>query len=504
MAGLFDTTRRSLLIRLVAIGSGLLLMAGQLYGPLAPLGIAAFMGVAFIVLRLNANKLDLAVAGLYMGLAYILVQMYVLRLPVVMTAILMIYMVAMTTAMVMGIGILSRLSVVGGCLAAGAWAAFIDWINISAVDIWSAAQSFSRCWSSWPAMIQFSSVTGITGVTFTVVSLATIFAKVCFYPKQRTRLVIAAATMILVFAVINRVMWYAQPKASIKVAAVGWTNIDEDKFGSSDSREGFEYLFSVPAAQAAERGAKIVVTPELGFYLGDEDREKWLERFRKVAAENDIYLAVGYYNGVVHENRLFYMSPAGQVLGEFTKKHITAFEDFDEGDGKPVVIQADDLRIGGMICQDDNFTALTRDYGRLALDIAAVPTLDWYQVKDAHFQSSIHRAIESRYAIIRAARDGISAIVSAKGQVLARKDHFKDGPGYVIAEVAVYDTVTLYSICGDKLMVGLAAAYIAGFVGFSIAAGRYKKDVKAANVTIADQPKDDSAIKVDDRIISGI
>jgi apolipoprotein N-acyltransferase len=157
-----------------------------------------------------------------------------------------------------------------------------------------------------------------------------------------------------------------------------------------------------------------------------------------------------------------------------------------------------------MICQDDNFTAFTRAYGKLGLDIAAVPTLDWYQVKDAHFQSSVSRAIECRYAVVRAATDGISAVISAKGKVLAKMDHFKDGPGCVVAEVGIYDTVTLYSILGDKTMIGLGAVYLAGFIGFSIAAGKYKKDVKIANAAITSMARDDSKMKVDEKVVSEV
>ena len=75
--------------------------------------------------------------------------------------------------------------------------------------------------------------------------------------------------------------------------------------------------------------------------------------------------------------------------------------------------------------------------GELAgVQIVAVPTLDWAAVKDAHFQGSIHRAIESRYVIVRAAINGISAVVSARGEVIAEMDHVENGAGYVVAEIA--------------------------------------------------------------------
>ena len=75
-------------------------------------------------------------------------------------------------------------------------------------------------------------------------------------------------------------------------------------------------------------------------------------------------------------------------------------------------------------------------------------TFDWPAVKSAHFQSSVGRAIESRYAIVRAARNGISAIISPHGEVLARRDHYTDGPGAIVAEVRLRPMRTVFSIAG--------------------------------------------------------
>ena len=80
--------------------------------------------------------------------------------------------------------------------------------------------------------------------------------------------------------------------------------------------------------------------------------------------------------------------------------------------------------------------------------LVCVPTLDWEAVRKPHFQSSIHRAVDSRYAILRATMDGISAIVAPAGEVVAERDHYKEGPGFIIAEVALSSEVTLFSRFG--------------------------------------------------------
>jgi len=65
----------------------------------------------------------------------------------------------------------------------------------------------------------------------------------------------------------------------------------------------------------------------------------------------------------------------------------------------------------------------------------------------------IHRAIDSRFAIVRAASNGISAIISPRGEILDVRDHFRGGPGLVIADVPVYNRRTIFSRHGHWFVV---------------------------------------------------
>ncbi|MHC4302232.1 MAG: nitrilase-related carbon-nitrogen hydrolase [Planctomycetota bacterium] len=104
--------------------------------------------------------------------------------------------------------------------------------------------------------------------------------------------------------------------------------------------------------------------------------------------------------------------------------------------------------------------------------MVVVPTNDWLYVRKAHFQNSIHRAIESRFAVVRAATNGISAIVSPTGKRLAASDHFADGPGLLVSDVDVYDMRTIFSRFGNWFVVVsgvfVAAHVIPGWGGLSL------------------------------------
>ena len=170
----------------------------------------------------------------------------------------------------------------------------------------------------------------------------------------------------------------------------------------------------------------------------------------------------------------------GEVLSEYTKTYLTVFEDYRKGDGRLRIIEADGVQVGGMICQDDNFTRFSREYGRRRVGVVVVPTLDWRTVKGAHLQSSIHRAIESRYAIVRAAQNGISAIISPKGEVLASYDHFEEGPGAIAAEVGVYSSRTVFSVVGHWPVV-VSFVFLVVYAGWYLRHRLLQSKSKASN-----------------------
>ena len=159
------------------------------------------------------------------------------------------------------------------------------------------------------------------------------------------------------------------------------------------------------------------------------------------------------------------MDGRGSCRLDYEKTHLIALvEGYKKGSG---ALQSCPVgggpRVGLMICQDDNFTDLARGYGRAGAALLAVPTNDWKQVKDFHLENSIFRAVENGYAVVRAASNGVSAIVSPRGELLARRDHFRDGPGLILARVALRGGPTPYSLAGDwPPLVGLLLLVVGG------------------------------------------
>ena len=446
-------SKEGLFCRLAGGLSGLLLVVGHLYPAGALLQVVALVPILYVLARRDVGRRAVMLAGMYMGFCYILPQLIALRLPVVMSLILLVHFTVLMVIFACGSAQLLGGSALAGSFAIGAFLVVLDWVNFTVVPIWGTAQSLGRPWSRYPVLIQFVSLTGITGIIFVLGVLQGLAVNIIIRSKQRGRLFGAGLVVVLVFAGVNVIIGNEQPAGKLKVAAVGWTSDDDRKLGGIYSEKGFEVLFAGPAARAADEGARLIVSPELGFCIRETEREKQLGRFAEIARRHNVFLAIGYFNEDENENRLLFMSGEGKVLSEYTKTYLTAFEDFRKGDGCLRIIEADGVRVGGMICQDDNFTRFSREYGRRRVGVMAVPTLDWRTVKGAHLQSSIHRALESRYAIVRAAQNGISAIISPKGEVLVSYDHFEEGPGAIAAEVGIYSSRTVFSILGHWLVV---------------------------------------------------
>lgn len=464
-----NITGQDWLCRLAGLGSGLLLGIPAIYPALVPLQLIALMPLFHLGASKRVGSRGMLVAGLYMGLAYTLPQLFILRLPVPMSALLLVWLTTMMVIIAWASGKLLKDSGVLGALAAGALLVVADWINFTTLPIWGTAQSFVRPWSRYPVLIQFVSLTGITGIIFVLGFLQALAVKFIVAPQLRRKSLVVIIAIVLVLLGANVIILSQKPIGQLKVAAVGWTSDDGEKYGEIYSEHGFDTLLAAPIANAAEKKARLIVCPEGTLWFSETHKQDWLEKLSAITRKHNIFLAIGRIDTTKNENRMMFISPFGDCIGEYTKTHLTFFENFKKGDGRPTQIDVDGHSVGAMICQDDNFTRLSRQYGRRSVSLVAVPTWDWLQIKDAHLQNSIHRAIESRYAIVRAGLNGISAIVAPDGSILAGKDHFREGPGFITAEVPLYSNTTLFSRLGHWPVVP-CIVLLSAHIGFRLKA----------------------------------
>jgi apolipoprotein N-acyltransferase len=265
--------------------------------------------------------------------------------------------------------------------------------------------------------VGFVAFTGIGGLVLAVAAVQALLASALRGPR-RARAMLAAAVIVGVASALSAMRWHRPPGPVVRVAAYGWSATPQELDGN--------WFLERAAAAAAADGCSLLVTPETSSWVGD--REDAVKAFARLASKHRLQLVAGIWHEPTRDNRIWFVAADGALAAEYRKTHLVPFfEDYAAGDGTLAVVPFGASRLGGMICQDDNFTDVARGYGRQGVPIVAVPTNDWPAIREYHLENAIFRAIENGYAVVRATSNGISAIVSARGEVLAREDHVAGG-----------------------------------------------------------------------------
>jgi len=393
--------------------------------------------------------------GVCFGLGYAVRMLIPLRLPVAVSVILAYSQTFVWTLFVLGAAKLWHLPSPLDVVAIACLGTALLWLEWTLLPLWGTAQNFA---CSFPINRPFISWFGAAGGTWSLIFVAALGAlaqKDKVYQLHQWGVAFVLTAFIVVCFALN---WLnqsldAKNTRTLRIATFGWSGM------------AFDALITLPAEyqnaarEASERGARLLVTPEAAIRVAD--RAHFRVALCTLALTYKIALAVGYFDDKANENCIDFVSAQGEVVGRYVKTHLVpVFERYKKGRGEPVLMDVDGVSVGGMVCQDDNFPDIARRYGKAGAQLLAVPTNDWRGVKDVHFANHRWRALENRYALVRATSDGVSALSSFDGRVAASSDHFKDGPNLLVADVRVGNgRPTLYARTGDwfPIMCGLAA-----------------------------------------------
>jgi len=174
--------------------------------------------------------------------------------------------------------------------------------------------------------------------------------------------------------------------------------------------------------QAAQEGAQIVVWPEIA--IEGDPQVKDTDRFRRLAAETDAYLVLGYVAPVTAEiwrNEATVLSPEGQFLGVYGKDHPVVFAgETSATRGTYPVYETPLGRLGTIICYDLDFTDTARRMARNGAQLILVPSHDWPEIATKHYTHLVFRAVENRVSLVKADNSGNdSAIIDPYGRIIA-------------------------------------------------------------------------------------
>lgn len=245
-------------------------------------------------------------------------------------------------------------------------------------------------------------------------------------------------------------------------------------------------LFS-RSEQEARAGARIILWPECGANLLQEDEASLLARASALARTTGTYLDLGMCVILQHPvpSRLVFdetilIDPAGSVVWRYQKAHpVPGTDPFPPGDGKVPTVQTPYGRLSNVICFDADFPGTLRQAGQAGADVMLVPGNDWREIDPLHTKMATFRAIENGFSLVRQASNGLAMTVDYEGNVLAASDFFTSDPQVIVAHVPMQGVHTIYATIGD-LFAWLSIAGLVVLIGVAFAHRPKAVEISAA------------------------
>lgn len=336
-------------------------------------------------------------------------------------------------------------------------------------------------------LARFAPILGVYGIS--ALLLVSAGALVAAWRARGRERGIAVAVLLLpwLVALPLDVEWTRPAGDPVKVAVLQGA-IPQDMKWLLSNRETTLELYAELTREAL--GTPLIVWPEsappdlannLVKYLGElysEASAHGSELVLGVIRESDV--GGDYYNSVLS------LSSAG--VGWYDKHHLVPFAeffpvpqfvrkwlrlmslpyaDFTRGEAVQAPLQAANLKLLASVCYEDAYGATQARALSPSTALVNVTNDAWFGKSSArfqHFQIARMRAIESGRYMIRAANDGVSAVIGPRGEVVAVAPEYQRA--ILRAEVVPRTGLPPYARWGNWLVVLVALA------GFGLAAWR--------------------------------
>jgi apolipoprotein N-acyltransferase len=245
-------------------------------------------------------------------------------------------------------------------------------------------------------------------------------------------------------------------------------------------------------------GARLIVWPESALPELANDAQDYLKQVYAAshARGSDILMGVVRADGDDYYNSILAL---GDEVAFYDKRHLVPFaeyfpvpafvrswlrlmslpySDFERGRRDQPALVVGDLKVAATICYEDAFGAEQLAVLRSANVLVNVTNDAWFGRSPArfqHFQIGRMRALESGRYLVRAANDGVSAVVGPRGEVVAEAAEYR--PTVLQGTVRPLSGLTPYARAGNVpvVILGLVGALLAILAG-----ARHRRQNRAA------------------------
>lgn len=340
-------------------------------------------------------------------------------------------------------------------LAAMGWVA-IEWGHEVLASYVLGFPWFSLSYSQWniPQVLQVASITGGLGISFLVAFVGLSIGYAFVTPSIKggiKHMLLAAGLFLLVYGAGAGYIRYQEKPSLLRLrAAIMQPNIDQYKKWDQAFEEEIHEIINQMSAQLAGKNITLVAWPE-SVTPDSVQEEPYDEWFRNVAQVTGAWQVLGSNRAEKEKMYVsaFLLNPTGAAAGVYDKIHLVPFGEmipfektlrnlfpnvavlgelgtFTKGNSVQHLMQLDQLPLGSTICYESVFSALWREQSKAGAKVFVNLTNDaWFFDTAApyqHLAAGVLRAVETRRPVLRAANTGISAIISAQGEILSRAE----------------------------------------------------------------------------------
>jgi apolipoprotein N-acyltransferase len=321
---------------------------------------------------------------------------------------------------------------------------------------------------------------GVYGITCAAAYTAVALSVLVSAGVARARRLVAAGVIAIVFLIplaTSRIAWTTPSGPALPIAAIQG-DVSQDQKWLADNREATIERYSALTSEAW--GARLIVWPEASLPVLAESIPEYLQALRAAGREHDADLVIGlvhydattkhYFNGVL---------VISQLGGWYYKRHLVPFgeyfpvpsfvrawmrlmslpyDDMTAGSEQQPTLTAAGQKLGLTICYEDSYGSAQLRVLREATLLINVTNDAWFgdsTARHQHLQISRMRALESGRYLIRAANDGITAVLGSHGEEIAVLPQFQQG--VLRADVRPMTGLTPYARWGNYPVLSLCA-----------------------------------------------
>lgn len=373
-----------------------------------------------------------------------------------------------------------------------------------------------------PVFVQTASLFGSYFVSLVIVLVNGYIASAVLTRKEARYAALSLSMAVLIFAVnllsgvvINVTRTPDDEGGRVAVGIIQGNVSSSDKW-SDDSFDNLSAVYGGLTSSAAADGADVVLWTETAIPYVINDYP-FMRRFVEVTAEvNDVtLLATAFWSrasesGDEDVNAVMSVAPDGKIDTEniYAKRRLVPFGEFVPFEAvieklvpplasmsmfdstiavgeDAVVFHTEHGEVGALVCFDSIYEECALDAVHGGAELLTVSTNDsWFGESAALYQHTaqgILRAVETDRYVARSGNTGYSCAIAPSGKITsALPINVED---YLVAEVYMRDTVTLYSVIGNAIIIVaalLVSAATADAVIYNIMKRKNKSELGAA------------------------